>query len=291
MGFLSVWLTGCGDQSEQAEKSAEDEGVESAQATVRSVLKASGLAVETEDGGIAMGFEHDGESASIGQKLVAPDWLPENFPLPRDLDIRIITVDLSQERRLEGLSAEVSQSAISQQITDWAGRAGWEVISADERRVTVVSSDGEVIDVQAEDGRGMQLEMSRRSVAYDRQRAAVEQVGPGTAAITLEDQTYTLDGECRIKGSSYAFEHAATDGSSSAQVSIQSAEDGPQGSASYQVISGSGFQLYTINFPTYNNREPVTQTSAKTFSVRGDFGSMGGGTMSLVPGSFEVSCK
>ena len=291
IGVMTAWLAGCGDQGEQAATSAEDEAVESARATVGTVLKATGLAVETEDGNLAMGYERDGESARFGQNLPVPEWLPENFPLPADLDIRIVTVDLEGQKRLEGTSAEVSQNAMSQQVSDWANRAGWELISADDFRVTVVSTDGEVLDLQAEDGVGMQLEMSRRSVTSDRQRAAVETVSPGTATITLADETYTLSGECKIKGSSYGFEYTAVDGSSFAQFSIQGADDGPQGSATYQVVTGSGFNQYAINFPMYNDKEPVAQTSGKAFSVRGEFGSMGSGGMVPVPGTFAVSCE
>ncbi|MEZ5556213.1 hypothetical protein [Haliea sp.] len=291
LGVIAACLAGCGGQDEQAGKSAEDESVESARATVGKVLEATGLAVETEDGSLAMGFERDGESARIGQNLPIPEWLPKDFPLPQDLDIRIVTVDREEQRRLEGTSATVKQATASQQVSDWANRAGWEVISADDYRVTVVNTDGQVIDVQAEDGVGMQLDMSRRSVASDRQRAAVETVSPGTATITMADTTYTLNGECRIKGSSYGFEYTAADGSSYAQFTIQAAEDGPQGSATYQVVTGNGLTLYSINFPMYNGKEPVAQTSGKTFSVRGEFGSMGGGGIVPVPGSFAVSCE
>ena len=188
LGVMAACLAGCGGQDDQAGKSAEDESVESARATVGTVLKATGLAVETEDGSLAMGYERDGESARIGQNLPTPEWLPKNFPLPEDLDIRIVTVDRDEQRRLEGTSAKVKQDAMSQQVSDWADRAGWEVISADDYRVTVVNTDGEVIDLQAEDGVGMQLEMSRRSVASDRQRAAVETVSTAkrtTAAIRV----------------------------------------------------------------------------------------------------------
>src|SRR5690606_16535574 len=222
-----------------------------------------------------VGLEKDGESVQMGQNLPVPEWLPNGFPLPTDLSINMVAVNLSDEKTLEGRSATVALSDLVTQVTDWSAANNWELITANTERIITVSAGGDVIDVRAEDGVGMQLEMSKRSVTWDRQRSAVEVVSPGIAAVTLGEETFTLNGECKIKGSTYGFEYTAPDGSTSGFVNIQSADSEPQGSATLQTLAGGDFNQYTISFPMDNDDKPTVQAAGREFSVEGTFGGMG----------------
>jgi hypothetical protein len=288
---VALCLSACGGSEDDSGQAVTDEDVAAAQDTVNTVLKASGLAQENEQGELELGFDKDGESARLGENLSVPEWLPKGFPLPSDLSIKLVTANLNDEKNLEGRSSSVTLADLSKQVTDWSTANGWELITANSERIITVNSGGDVIDIKAEDGVGMQLTMSKRSVAWDRQKAAVEVVSPGIATVTLADNSYTLNGECKIKGSTYGFEYYSPDGGISGTVMIQSADSEPTGSATLQVSNSSGFNQYTISFPTDSNEMPVITASGKEFSVSGQFGSMGSGGMQAVQGVYKVKCN
>lgn len=286
-----LWLSACGDSQEDPGPQVTDEDVASAQATYETVLKASGLAKENEQGELELGFDKDGESARMGENLSVPEWLPKGFPLPADLSIKLITTNLMDEKNLQGRSSAVTLADLSKQVAEWSTANAWELITANSDQIITVSAGGDVIDVQAEDGVGMQLSMSKRSVVWDRQQAAVEIISPGIATVTLADKTHTLKGECKIKGSSYGFEYYSPDGSLSGTAMIQSADSEPSGSATLQTSNSSGFNQYTISFPIDSTEGPTVKASGKKFSISGQFGSMGSGGMQLVPGVYTVECE
>lgn len=290
-GLLALALSACDrGVKESASDPDIDRAVAQAKADYRSVLKASGLGKETENGGFAVGYEGKGESAQMGQHLPVPDWLPSGFPLPSDLSIVLVSTRKDGHKEMQGASAKVLGADLARSIVAWIDKNGWEEIGGNDLVVTAVGPQGQVIDVRTIDGEGVNLVMSNRSVAFDRQRAAVEVTGPGTATVSLDGKSRTVDGQCIIKGSSYQFEHAAVDGRVFAALQIQMADTEPQGSASYQESRGAQFSRYALNFPHSSGAEPQVRAAGRAFSVRGNFALMAVDGNREVQGEFSVNC-
>jgi len=284
-------LAACGQQNE-AEPSAEelDAAVEQTQAHVRAALKASGVVQEGEDGSLSTTYEKGGESVQMGDRLPAPGWLPAGFPLPADLNISIASVDKSGEKNLGGRTA-ATRDEVYRAVESWAAGAGWEMIPANDRVITLANARGEVIDAVLEGGQSFSLRLSTRSVEDDRQKAAVERSGSGRAEIRVADRELSLDGSCRIKGNYYLFEYSSADGMTYAQLEIQDTGEQPRGSANVHVMGGGRFPQYTVSFPLYGGEEPSVRAGGDAFSVRGQFASMTSEGMQPFPGSFAVRCS
>lgn len=308
-GVLLIALTmlslgGCGDNDESTGAASSstssiegvteeqlDAAVDQTRNRVKDALEAQGIGSETAKGGYAVGGELDGESFSMGVDLDAPEWLPAEFPLPQDLSISMVTTNKEGQRELLGKSAGVTQSNIAELAGQWAASHNWEVVRSTDTMLTLASSDGQVLDVRADDGAELELRLSRRDLSHDRQQVAVERRGPGSAVINMDGDTRTVAGECLIKGSSYQFEYSAPDGSVFTNVQIQDANNTPTGSASFMTNSQGRFAQFSINFPMNDDNEPVVSAAGNQFSVSGMFVSMGGGSLSGVDGNISVNCE
>ncbi len=289
--LLVVALGGCGGEQQESEMSEEDmdAAVAQTQEGVREALKATGIAQEEENGGLSVGYEGEGESARMGDNLPAPDWLPAGFPLPGDLSIGLITTDLNGEKNLAGRSA-ATRDSVYREVEAWAALSGWEMIPANDRVITLVNQTGDVIDAVLEGGDTFSLRLSRRSVASDRQKAAVERTGPGVAAIEVDGKRMEVNGTCRIKGNYHLFEYSSDDGMTYAQLELQQTETETRGSASVHYFETGQFRQLNMNFPMGSGEEPQAQAAGDEFSVRGNFASMSAEGIKGFPGSFSVTC-
>lgn len=289
-GLWLVLLTACGKQGEtELPPEVVDQAVEQTREHVREALKAQGIVREGQDGSLSAEFEDAGESAQIGDNLPVPGWLPRGFPLPADLNIGLVTVDLSGEKNLGGRSA-ATRDEVYREVEAWAAGAGWEMIPANDRLITLANASGEVIDAVLEGGESFSLRLSMRPVDMDRQRAAVERSGPGTAEITVAGREMRLEGSCTIKGHYYLFEYSSADGMTYAQLEIQDTGEQPRGLANVHIVSGGRYQKYTVSFPMYGGEEPVVQAAGNAFSAHGQFASMTSEGMQAQPGDFVVEC-
>jgi len=296
-----LFLGGCGGTDETtAEPTSAIEGVtdkqldaavEQTKNRVKDALKVQGLGSETAKGGYAVGGERDGESFSVGVDLDTPAWLPSEFPLPDDLSIAMVTTDKEGSSELRGRSASVKQSRIAELAVPWAASHNWEVVLSTDEMMTLANSDGQVLDVRADDGADLELRLSRRDLTAERQQAAVERKGSGSADITMAGDTWTVQGECLIKGSSYQFDYSASDGSVYTSVQIQGANSTPTGSATFMTNAAGQFNQFNINFPMNNDNEPVVTGTEHEFSVSGTFFSMAGGGVAAVDGKISVDCE
>lgn len=302
IALATLTLGGCGDKDESTVETSStaiegvtdaqlDAAVEQTRKGVKDALKAQGIGSETAKGGYAVSGELDGESASMGVDLDTPAWLPAEFPLPEDLSIMMVTTDKEGRRELRGKSARVEQSNVANLVGQWAAKHNWEVVLSTDMMLTLANSDGQVLDVRANDGEELEVSLSRRDLTSERQRAAPERKGPGRAEITMASDNRTVQGECLIKGRSYQFEYSAQDGSVLTNVQIQYANNTPTGSATFMTNTGGRFEQFTINFPMDNDNEPVVAASGDTFSVSGTFASMGGGSLTTVNGNISINCE
>lgn len=304
LAMAALALGGCGrnDEAAVAESSSStsvdgmtdaqlDAAVEQTKKRVKDALKAQGIGSETAKGGYAVGGKYDGESASMGVDLDVPAWLPAQFPLPEDLSISMVTTDKQGRSELLGSSMGVKQSDMTERAKQWAASNGWEMVRSTDVMLTLANRDGEVLDVRAEDGAQLEIRLSRRDLAADRQRVALERKGSGSADIAMAGATRTVTGECLIKGSSYQFEYTAPDGSVFANVQIQNANTTPVGSATFMSSGQGRFDQFSINFPMDNDNEPVVTATGDMFSVSGRFASMGSGGLSAVDGKMSVKCE
>jgi hypothetical protein len=301
--LATLSLAGCGKGESTTEASSSssaiegvtdeqlDAAVDETRQRVKNALKAQGVGSETAKGGYAVGIEGDGESASMGVDLDVPAWLPARFPLPEDLSISMVTTDKQGSKVLRGTSASVQQAQLAELAGQWAGSHNWEVVRSTEQVVTLANSDGEVLDVRVDDRTQLELTLSRRDIAWERQQAAPERKGLGSANITMGGDTRTVSGECVIKGSNYRFEYSAQDGSANANVQIQEANTTPTGSASFMSTGQGQFAQFSINFPMGNDNEPVITASGDAFSVSGKYASMSGSGLSVVDGNITVNCE
>lgn len=158
-------------------------------------------------------------------------------------------------------------------------------------QLTLTNGDGQVLDVRARNGAELEVRLSRRDIAEERQQAAPERKGPGNAEVSMAAKNWSEQGECLNKGSRYQFDYTAQDGSVSITVQMQNANTTPVGSASFMTNAGGKYEQFSINFPMDNDNEPVVTASGDSFSVSGIFFSTSGGTLAAVDGSIAISCK
>ncbi len=283
-------LYGCDNSEQSLSASDEEAAIAQTKAHVRAGLETAGLTVESKDGSLALGGDIAGGNAQVGQNLKPPAWLPAAFPLPPDLAIYQLIIEADGQKNLGGKSPTVTVSEQRQSIAAWAAENDWELIDGEGSLITVVGSNGDVIDVSVDDGLDISLTISQRSVSFDRQQAATELKSQGSATLIFNEQKTMLEGECTIKGSYYRFEHMADNGTF-ASLQIDTSQVPAQGSATYQAVSDNGLDQYNLNFPTGNESEPVSSAAGNTFSVRGNFAKMGSSGMAWVPGEFLVTCE
>ncbi|MHC4263921.1 MAG: hypothetical protein ACYSWX_15470, partial [Planctomycetota bacterium] len=168
---------------------------------------------------------------------------------------------------------------------------GYDVIDTEtiDGRLTVSAAraDGEVIDVYAYAG-SYSLEISMRDISFDLQEAAEVVESAGTATVVVGDATHSLEGNCTIQGADYRFEHQAADGTTVASVEIYGVSDPPSGSAFFMEFAENEITQYVINFPMYNDNEPIVTSGGTNFGVSGELLSTIGAENAQ--GSFSVAC-
>jgi hypothetical protein len=283
------FMQACTDKNDFSDADV-DKAVEDTQAHVNSFLRSTGIVTETDSGSTGVRMDIDGGIGLMGSNLDIPAWIPKEFPLPEDLAIYVAVEEKNGDKNLAGNSQTVSREAYQPRIVAWAEERGKEVIDRGSRRITVVYSDDEVIDVDIENGLGITLTVSNRSVAHDRQSVAPEIISSGLAHIEMAGKSWDLAGNCTIKGTSYNFEHNAPDSSTVANFTIQSAHEAPQGSAMFMTFGSNGVATFSINFPTGSENEPEIATAETKFSVRGEFGGMSSADGRWVNGIISVDC-
>jgi hypothetical protein len=247
----------------------------------------NGVDIDIGDDG-AVGMSMGEGSAQMGTDLPVPDWVPAGFPLPDDLAISLTGTD-GDVRQLSGTSASPAGPS-SRRIVEWFQAEGYEILQDDQDGessfLTAVSPGGDVLDVDLGDG-WLMLEVSQRDVTFDRQEAAELLESAGTAIVTLGDDRFEIDGQCRIQGKDYSFEQFAGDSGVTVTAQVFAVTEPAQGSAFVMWASGNSVEQYTINFPGGVGDTEVT-TEATGYSIAGQFFSTIGSETRM--GSITVMC-
>ncbi|MFP5489584.1 MAG: hypothetical protein ACLGHQ_14925 [Acidimicrobiia bacterium] len=241
------------------------------------------------DGSFSM--EIDGSEAQMGSNLDVPDWVPDGFPLPDDLNIGLTGTEADGQSVLNG-SSTAPAAPLREEILAWLESNGFELLvdtTGDDRFNFVAARGDDVLEGNHGLG-GFYLSASQRDVTFERQDAAVVREGAGVATASVGPLEQQFEGTCQIQGGDYRFEATATE--ATANVSIYAVGDQPpQGSAFVMTVDveSSEFTQYSINFPMGNDDEPQITTGESSFGVSGTWFDMIGGEP--VQGSVEVSCN
>ena len=240
------------------------------------------------DGG-NFSMEIDGAEAQMGSNLAVPDWVPDGFPLPDDLDISMTVVE-DGTSVLSG-ATNVAADAFHDEVMSWLEGNGYEILrdtTGDDRFDFVAARGDDVLEGNHGMG-GFTLTSSQRDVTAERQEAATVREGSGTATASVGAIDTSFEGTCRIQGEDYTFE--ATTVEATANVSVYAVGDqAPSGSAFVMTVDveTSEFIQYSINFPMGNDDEPQVSTADTGFGVSGTWFDMLGGEP--VQGTLEVTC-
>lgn len=285
----TIVLVACGDSKEDSDVDIEA-AVANTQNQVTSVLNASGIIEQTANGSNAVRMQLDGGEGVMGSDLPVPEWMPAGFPFPDDLSIFATVIEQDGTRVLSGNSATVTKDTYWSRVISWGKSHDMEILNGGGLMLTLVTSSGDIIDVETGDNIGVEVKMSKRSVATDRQRSAAEINSRGIAHIKIDGETWNLEGDCTIKGTQYGFQHSSSDGSTTAEFSIQSADSTPYGSASLFIVGSDGARAFNTNFPLDSDLNPDVHAEGTRFSISGKFSRM---TMGADPadGTFAVECE
>lgn len=263
---------------EAIERSAESEGAGDVE-----------LDLDLDGEGGSFSMEIDGAEAQMGSDLEVPDWVPDGFPLPDDLNISMAVVEDGQSV-ISGTS-NAPAAELREEIMSWLEDNDYEILvdtSGDDRFNFVAARGEDVLEGNHGFG-GFFLSTEQRDLTYERQDAAPVREGTGTASVSVGEITVELDGTCRIQGGDYRFEH--TDMATAANLSVYAVgEQPPQGSAFVMTSDPDAgeFVQYSINFPMGNDDEPRPSTAENAFGVEGTWFDMLGGEP--VQGSMQVTC-
>lgn len=280
----AVVLTACSGEDiiesgleEAIERSAESEG-------------AGDVEIDFDDGDGSFSMEIDGAEAQMGSNLDVPDWVPDGFPLPDDLDISMAVTEADGQSVLSGTSSAPA-APLREEIYAWLEGNGFELLvdtTGDDRFNFVAARGDDVLEGNHGLG-GFYLSASQRDVTFERQDAAVAREGSGTATASVGPLEQQFEGTCRIQGEDYRFESVGTE--TTANLSIYAVGDQPsQGSAFVMTldVESSEFIQYSINFPMGNDDEPQVTVGESSFGVSGTWFDMIGGEP--VQGTLDVSC-
>ena len=245
------------------------------------------LDLDGDGGGFSMSV--DGAEAQVGSDLAVPDWVPDGFPLPDDLDISMTVVE-DGKSILSGAS-NAAADGFHDDVMSWLESNGYEILldTTGEDRFNFVAARGDDVLEGNHGMGGFTLTSSQRDVTYERQEAATVREGTGTATASVGAIDTTFDGTCRIQGEDYSFEAMSTE--ATANLSVYAVGDQPpQGSAFVMTmdVESSEVVQYSINFPMGNDDEPQVSTGDTSFGVSGAWFDLLGGEP--VQGTLEVTC-
>ena len=250
---------------------------------------AGDVEIDFDDGDGSFSMEIDGAEAQMGSNLDVPDWVPDGFPLPDDLDISMAVSEEGQS--VFSGSSSAPAAPLRDEIVAWLESNGFELLvdtTGDDRFNFVAARGDDVLEGNHGLG-GFSLTASQRDVTYERQDAAVVREGPGTATASVGPLDRPFEGTCRIQGGDHRFESTATD--ASANLSVYAVGDQPaQGSAFVMTVDAdsSEFVQYSINFPMGNDDEPQVTVGETSFGVSGTWFDLIGGEP--VEGTLDVTC-
>jgi hypothetical protein len=241
------------------------------------------------DGG-SFSMEIDGAEAQMGSNLDVPDWVPDGFPLPDDLDISMAVVE-DGTSVISGASS-ASADSLHDEVMSWLESNGYEILldtTGDDRFNFVAARGDDVLEGNHGLG-GFYLSASQRDVTSERQDAAIVREGTGTATASVGALDTTFDGTCTIQGGDFRFEAFSTDGTANLSVYAVGGQP-PQGSGFVMTTDVETAEViqYSINFPMGNDDEPEVTTGDTSFGVSGNWFDLLGGDP--VQGTLDVACE
>src|SRR5690606_38997722 len=148
------------------------------------------LDLDGEDGGFSI--EIDGAEAQMGSNLDVPDWVPDDFPLPDDLDISMTVVE-DGTSTLSG-SSQAPADPLHDEVMGWLESNGYEILidTTGDGRFNFVAARGDDVLEGNHGLGGFTLNASQRDVTFERQDAAVVQEGTGTATASVGELDTTF---------------------------------------------------------------------------------------------------
>jgi len=241
-----------------------------------------------DDGNVELELDDD-TVGEIGSDLDLPDWVPDGFPLPDDLDIYATETD-GTGARLAATTSAVDEAGFQRSTIEWLQANGYEIVLDFQGAMgyEFVARLGEDVFEGELSGSGLSLRLSQRDIDGDVQRGAETQTGPGIATLSIGGVDDTFEGLCEVTGSDFLF--STDDDMATVEVEISPSDDGPFGSALVLLFSPAfgGMAQYTVTYPQSDPADPMITTDGSSARIEGTWYDS---DLQPVTGSLDVACS
>lgn len=251
-------------------------------------------------------FEDSEDSGMTdGMDLSEPEWLPPEFPLPDDMQIRLIDAQMEEHRLMTGFVPDGEALEVITQFADDLDAAGWEIFVAPEAPLpeseealvafneelqTVVGIDASMTELPVEVSEGdcswvpgLLVGMLFDNVTAQEAEAMYPPVLRGEAHAVIGGTEFSAEGECLTQeGGSY---FSALPGGDDIRLDVDQANG--YVFASVNTMDG---QIFNLDIDRISGVEPTSHVSTSGFSVEGMFVNGGEGERFL-EGRVEAICE
>jgi hypothetical protein len=292
---LALIAAGCGGGEAASERFAEE-------LLERAVEGAGDVDIDIDGdgtGGVSVDMG-DGQMA-MGQNLARPDWLPNGFPLPDDLNITYAVLD--NEVSAAGLGGDIPAEPLAIRDRHIAQMESWGATLVNEgdslgdlMTLAFVIPDGRVArTVYLDPGNGttqFSLELRSEDLELLQYEVSGPKQGPGVGVAVIDGTRYETEGRCEIGPdyASFSTESADGDGDDISITVTRAGEVNMTNATVSRVDFTTGDMTIWLLAATEGNVSQGT-FDGSSITSEGRFSNMTGELTEPVSGTVEIRCN